>query len=42
MLVFMMPDMMSQTHKEYHLGGSEIGETNTCNGTALAQGEYKM
>eukprot|EP00421_Protoceratium_reticulatum_P027546 CAMPEP_0168480066 /NCGR_PEP_ID=MMETSP0228-20121227/63798_1 /TAXON_ID=133427 /ORGANISM="Protoceratium reticulatum, Strain CCCM 535 (=CCMP 1889)" /LENGTH=496 /DNA_ID=CAMNT_0008496379 /DNA_START=61 /DNA_END=1547 /DNA_ORIENTATION=- len=42
LLIFSKPDLMVDIHKEYFMGGSDICETNTFNGTAISQGEYKM
>merc|ERR1711957_1154080 len=42
LLAFSKPDLVVQIHKEYFEGGSDICETNTFNGTAISQGEYKM
>eukprot|EP00441_Pelagodinium_beii_P006521 CAMPEP_0197703102 /NCGR_PEP_ID=MMETSP1338-20131121/125262_1 /TAXON_ID=43686 ORGANISM="Pelagodinium beii, Strain RCC1491" /NCGR_SAMPLE_ID=MMETSP1338 /ASSEMBLY_ACC=CAM_ASM_000754 /LENGTH=1480 /DNA_ID=CAMNT_0043286995 /DNA_START=99 /DNA_END=4541 /DNA_ORIENTATION=- len=42
LLVFSKPTMIKDIHKEYFMGGSDICETNTFNGTTISQGEYKM
>merc|ERR1719356_1365595 len=42
LLCFTKPTMIKDIHKEYFLGGSDICETNTFNGTSISQGEYKM
>eukprot|EP00421_Protoceratium_reticulatum_P022048 CAMPEP_0168377700 /NCGR_PEP_ID=MMETSP0228-20121227/10959_1 /TAXON_ID=133427 /ORGANISM="Protoceratium reticulatum, Strain CCCM 535 (=CCMP 1889)" /LENGTH=296 /DNA_ID=CAMNT_0008390701 /DNA_START=52 /DNA_END=938 /DNA_ORIENTATION=+ len=42
LLVFSKADMLVDIHKEYFMGGSDICETNTFNGTSISQGEYKM
>jgi len=42
LLIFSQPDMVKDIHKEYFLGGSDVCETNTFNGTSISQGEYKM
>merc|ERR1719446_2051322 len=42
LLVFSKPQMVIDIHKEYYMGGSDICETNTFNGTSISQGEYKM
>merc|ERR1719503_412065 len=42
LLVFSKPQFVIDIHKEYYMGGSDICETNTFNGTAISQGEYKM
>merc|ERR1719356_2389306 len=42
LLCFTKPEMIKDIHKEYFLGGSDICETNTFNGTTVSQGEYKM
>nr|UKS50372.1 B12-dependent methionine synthase [Margalefidinium polykrikoides] len=41
LLCFTKPDLIKDIHKEYFLGGSDICETNTFNGTSISQGEYK-
>ncbi|CAK0906682.1 unnamed protein product, partial [Prorocentrum cordatum] len=42
LLILSKPDMIKDIHAEYFRGGSDICETNTFNGTAISQGEYKM
>mmetsp|Transcript_69181 Transcript_69181/g.156889 ORF Transcript_69181/g.156889 Transcript_69181/m.156889 type:complete len:1274 (+) Transcript_69181:67-3888(+) len=42
LLILSKPQMIIDIHKEYFLGGSDICETNTFNGTTISQGEYKM
>merc|ERR1719343_1009210 len=42
LLCFTKSTMIKDIHKEYFLGGSDICETNTFNGTSISQGEYKM
>ena len=41
LLCFSKPDLMQHIHKEYFLGGSDICENNTFNGTTISQGDYK-
>ncbi|CAE8691977.1 unnamed protein product, partial [Polarella glacialis] len=42
LLIFSKPELCQAIHKEYFMAGSDICETNTFNGTAISQGEYKM
>merc|ERR1719230_1630422 len=42
LLQLTMPDLVTKIHEEYFEGGSDICETNTFNGTAISQSEYKM
>merc|ERR1719162_1068474 len=42
LLILSKPQQMTDIHKEYYAAGSDICETNTFNGTAISQGEYKM
>merc|ERR1719392_424438 len=42
LLCFTKQTMIKDIHKEYFLGGSDICETNTFNGTSISQGEYQM
>ncbi len=42
LLVLTRPDVIKAIHKEYLLAGSDIIETNTFNGTRIAQADYKM
>lgn len=42
LLVITRPDVIQAIHKEYLLAGSDIVETNTFNGTSIAQADYKM
>merc|ERR550525_1466338 len=42
LLILSKPQMIKDIHKEYFLGGSDICETNTFNGTSISQGEYQM
>ena len=42
LLCFSKLDMLKDIHKEYYVAGSDVCETNTFNGTAISQREYKM
>lgn len=42
LLVLTRPDVIKAIHKQYLLSGSDIIETNTFNGTSIAQADYKM
>ena len=42
LLVITRPDVIKAIHKKYLLSGSDIIETNTFNGTSIAQADYKM
>ncbi len=42
LLVLTRPDVIKEIHKEYIAAGSDIIETNTFNGTSIAQADYGM
>src|SRR5918994_7113167 len=42
LLVLTRPDIISAIHHEYLAAGADIIETNTFNGTSIAQGDYGL
>ncbi len=41
-LVLTRPEIIQEIHEKYFLGGADICETNTFNGTTIAQAEYGL
>ena len=42
MLVLTRPDVIAEIHRQYLEAGSDIIETNTFSGTAIAQADYAL